>query len=731
MPPPQAPIPTTKPDKFYFFYGHRKPSQNRPTVRGGLFSNRQTLNPKPKPKTTTPYQPFDIHKWDPHFLPNNTNPNPNPNSNSHSPDTSFSISQRLSPIARFIIDAFRKNQYKWGPTVVTELNKLRRVTPNLVAEVLKVQTNPTLASRFFHWAGKQNGYNHNFGSYNAFAYCLNRHNRFRAADQLPELMDSQGKPPSEKQFEILIRMHSDANRGLRVYHVYDKMKKKFGVKPRVFLYNRVMDALVKTGHLDLALSVYGDFREDGLVEEAVTFMILIKGFCKGGRIDEMLEILGRMRENLCKPDVFAYTALVKMLVGNGNLDGCLRIWEEMKRDRVEADVMAYATMIIGLCKGGRVEEGYELFKELKNKGHLIDRAIYGSLVEAFVAVKKVGSAFDLLKDLVNSGYRADLGIYNSLIEGLCNSNKVEKAYKLLQVAIREDLEPDFLSVKPLLVSYAEANQMEEFCKLLEQMKKLGFPVIEDLSKFFSLFVERKGPITALEAFTHLKAKGYISVEIYNILMDSLQKIDEMKKAILLLDEINGSNLKPDSFTYSIAILCLVDLGEIQEACVCHNKIIEMSCIPSVAAYSCLAKGLCKIGEIDAAMMLVRDCLGNVTSGPMEFKYSLTVIHACKSNDAEKVIDVLNEMMQQGCPPGNVVCSAIISGMCKHGTIEEARKVFSNLRERKFLTESETIVYDELLIDHMKKKTADLVLSGLKFFGLESKLKSKGFKLLPS
>ena len=58
------------------------------------------------------------------------------------------------------------------------------------------------------------------------------------------------------------------------------------------------------------------------------------------------------------------------------------------------------------------------------------------------------------------------------------------------------------------------------------------------------------------------------------------------------------------------------------------------------------------------MMLVRDCLGNVTSGPMAFKYTLTILHACKSG-AEKVMEVLNEMMQEGLPPDNIICSAII------------------------------------------------------------------------
>ncbi|GLT92879.1 hypothetical protein SLE2022_106910 [Rubroshorea leprosula] len=158
---------------------------------------------------------------------------------------------KISPISRFTLDAFWRNG---NSAVIAELKSLRRVTSILVTEVLQVQNNPALASKFFHWADKQKGFKHNFASYNAFAYCLKRKGLYRTADQLPELMYSQGKPPSEKQFEILIGMHANQNRGLGVYYVYEKMK-KYGTKPRVFLYNGIMDALVKNGYLDLALSV--------------------------------------------------------------------------------------------------------------------------------------------------------------------------------------------------------------------------------------------------------------------------------------------------------------------------------------------------------------------------------------------------------------------------------------------------------------------------------------------
>ncbi|PWA38618.1 Pentatricopeptide repeat-containing protein [Artemisia annua] len=699
--PPRAPPPAT------FLNGHRRPTYNNPN------QNHQ------HPRTT-----FDLQKWSPEdSAPTTRQPGLSPSQHF------FSVAQTLSPIARYIVDSFKKHRH-WGPPVVADLNKLRRVTPKLVAEVLKVQADPVMSSKFFHWAGKQKGYKHDFATYNAFAYCLNRNNQFRAADQVPELMNMQGKPPTEKQFEILIRMHSDCNRGLRVYYVYEKMK-KFGVKPRVFLYNRIMDALVKTGHFDLSMSVYNDFKDDGLVEEGVTFMILVKGLCKAGRVDEALELLRRMRR-LCKPDVFAYTAMIKILVSEGNLDGCLRVWKEMDRDKVQPDVMAYATLVIGLCKGNRVEKGYEFFKDMKEKRYLIDRAIYGSLIEGFVNDGKVGVACDLLQDLLNSGYRADLVIYNHLIKGLCNVKHVSKAHKLFQVTVEEDLRPDFKTVNPMLVCYAELRKFDEFCKLLEQMESLRFNVIDDLVKFFALLVEDKDRVVmALEVFDNLKSKGYCSVPIYNILIGALYETGEAKKALTLFQELKDSKMEPDSCTYSNAILCFIESQDIHEACSCYNRIKEMSLIPSVDAYVSLVKGLCRIGEIDSAFILVRECLANVTSGPREFKYTLRIIHMCRSNDANKVMDVITEMVEDGCEADDVIYCAVISGMCQYGTIEEARKVFSSMRECRMVTESDLVVYDDLLIDHMKKKTADLVLSGLKFFRLESKLKAKGSNLLPS
>ncbi|KFK28679.1 hypothetical protein AALP_AA7G032500 [Arabis alpina] len=559
-----------KPPKPSIFSGHRKPSQNRPVVYGGLFSNRQSLSilpPKSQPNQNTP---FNLQKWDPE---SNPSPKPPPSSSSISAAT-----ERLSPIAR--------------------------------------------------------------------------------------------------------------------------------------------------------LAVYDDFKEDELVEDCVTFMILVKGLCKAGRIKEMFEILERMRGELCKPDVFAYTAMIKSLVSVGNIDGSLRVWDEMKGDEVKPDVMAYGTLILGLCKDGRVERGYELFMEMKEKEILIDREIYRVLIEGFVADGKVRDACDLWKDLVDSGYIADLGIYNAVIKGLCSVKQVDKAYKLFGIAIEEELEPDFETLCPIMVAYVVMKRLSDFSNLVQRIGESGYPVADYLSQFFRLLCDDEEKRTmALDVFDVVKSKGHGSVSVYNILMESLYKMGDVQKSLSLFYEMRDCGFKPDSSSYSIAICCFVEKGEVQEACSCHEKIIEMSCVPSIAAYLSLTRGLSQIGEIDAVMILVRECLGNVESGPMEFKYALRVCHVCKGNNAEKVMEVLDEMNKEGVSISEVIYCAIISGMCKHGTIKAGREVFAELRKRKVMTEADMVVYDEMLVEQTKKKTADLVLSGIKFFGLESKLRAKGCRIL--
>ncbi|KAL6880647.1 hypothetical protein ACP4OV_012212 [Aristida adscensionis] len=722
-PPPPAPA-SPRRRRHTIYHGHRRASPHRPTVRGGIFTDLRTdaaRGPHPSPSPSTPSTaaaPFRLRDWDPHSPPSSSS------SSSPSP-SALASARRLSPLARFLLDALRRHQ-RWGPPVVADLSKLRRVPPSLVAEVLSARPPPPppLALPFFLWAGRQKGFRHCFPAFHALASLLSAAGLPAAADQLPDLMRAHGRPVSHPQLTLLVRLHTAARRPLRALHALRRFRHEFDVQPQVHACNRVLGALASAGHVDEALKLFDEMSGGGVRPMPVTFAIMVRALAQAGMTERLLEMIGRMRAEVCQPDVFVYTALVKTMVRRGYMDGCIRVWEEMRKDRVEPDTMAYGTMVGGLCKAGMVQEAVELFKEMRSKGMLVDRMVYASLIDGYVAAGRVGDGCRLLKEMVDAGYRADLGIYNTLIAGLCGIGREDKGHKMFQIALQEELTPSSDTVSPLLACYADNGEMVLFFGLVDKLVELGLPAIGFLEDFLKLFASTEGrELKAVELFEALRQKSYSSVGIYNILIENLLKIKERKKALDLFKEMKHSvECKPDSCTYSHIIPCFVDENNVEEACSCYNSMMKANWIPSISAYCALVRGLCKIGEINAAISLVKDCLGNVENGPTEFKYTLTILEACRSKSPEKVIKVVGEMIEVGCSMEEIIYCAIIYGFCKYASSTEARKVFAIMRDQKILSEANFIVYEDMLNEHLKNVTADLVISGLKLFNLESKLK---------
>ncbi|CAA6663574.1 unnamed protein product [Spirodela intermedia] len=474
------------------------------------------------------------------------------------------------------------------------------------------------------------------------------------------------------------------------------MRRKFKLRPRVFVYNRIMEALVRTGHLELALSVHRSFAEDGLREEAVTFMVLAKGLCKVGRVEEALRLVGRMKAELCSPDVFAYTAMLKLLAAGGHVDGCLKLWAAMaeEQDKVEPDAMAYTVM------------GMELFREMKGKGMMVDRAVYAALVAALVAGGEVAAACELLKEMIGDGYRVDLGIYSSLISGMCTAGRADKALKLLRIAVVEEgLSPGPAAVTPLLGFHAAAGEAEKAVAVVDELAAAGLPVATLLESFFLDFAGGGGdgdrPLRALEVFGRLQEKNEeksrsfcSSAAMYNALISGLRLSKQPEKAISLFRGMADAAVEGDCETYSGVIPCFVDIGDMPSACSCYNRMKELSWVPRVEAYRALVRGLFHSGEIAAAVGVVRDCLG----------YAVAALQACRRG-AGKVVAVVEEMAEEGVQPEEAVCAAVIDGFCRHGGGAAAEGA------------AEEVVYSEMVEEHLKRTAAGLVLSGLKFFGL--------------
>jgi pentatricopeptide repeat protein len=83
--------------------------------------------------------------------------------------------------------------------------------------------------------------------------------------------------------------------------------------------------------------------------------------------------------------------------------------------------------------------------------------------------------------------------------------------------------------------------MDLFFKLVDRASDLGLLVIDHLTDFLKLFLDKgEKELQALKIFDEMQEKGYCSVPTCNTLIESLYKVKERKRAILLFEEMNRS-----------------------------------------------------------------------------------------------------------------------------------------------------------------------------------------------
>ncbi|KAF4350369.1 hypothetical protein G4B88_030887 [Cannabis sativa] len=100
-----------------------------------------------------------------------------------------------------------------------------------------------------------------------------------------------------------------------------------------------MDALIKMGYFDLALSVYEDFKDDDLVEER--------------------RVWKEMKSDTVEPDVIAYTTIIN------EFDGFRVMLIELTR---HTNSESFNPIVVSYAEMKKMDEFYELLVQMKKLG---------------------------------------------------------------------------------------------------------------------------------------------------------------------------------------------------------------------------------------------------------------------------------------------------------------------------------------------------------------------------
>ncbi|KAF8704982.1 hypothetical protein HU200_031232 [Digitaria exilis] len=211
----------------------------------------------------------------------------------------------------------------------------------------------------------------------------------------------------------------------------------------------------------------------------------------------------------------------------------------------------------------------------------------------------------------------------------------------------------------LLNRYAGAHKVQEAIEVFYLRKDYGFEL--DLVGFQILLMSlcRYKHVEEAEALFREKKDEFPHViKSWNIILNGWCVKGSLREAQRIWNDIIGSKVERDLFTYGIFIKALTKAGRISSAVKLFNRMWEKGINPDVAICNCIIDQLCFKKRIPEALEIFgemndRRCQADVAT------YNTLIKYLCNIKRMEKVYELLDEMEAKGCSPNNRTYSYIL------------------------------------------------------------------------
>ncbi|MCO5593473.1 hypothetical protein L7F22_047487 [Adiantum nelumboides] len=432
------------------------------------------------------------------------------------------------------------NTERWSSPGTEEklLSVARKVSPELVIEVIKLLRNANLALNFLNWAKDQEGYEPRAEAYTHVIARFGRERDFNSAWRL--LVEMKGcKLPLDLTFSIFLHRLKRAKRVEGLVKAMCGMS-FLGVTATVALYTSALEFLLKVGVGDDVTHLYEKMMQDSLVPDKKLYEVLVVGFLKLGKVDEGLSVFNDMKNRGYVPHTSVYSALISSLSVYKMLDKGHELFEEMLSTGCMPKVFGVneiACVLHGKDTMNMVEQFLKLVRrapyKLKIQSHnnllqcLFDCGRYNEAKAIFDRVRCDEEArANRRRNFINGHW--NLNSYHIYIFGMCKLGQFNHALDMFKQLQERRLKPINEISSFLLLSLSNAKMIDEalaFCKHITGARE---PVsVEAQSSFFSALRTSGHLRIAVKIFHSMKRKGCIEEDADFVSVIGLENKDDV------------------------------------------------------------------------------------------------------------------------------------------------------------------------------------------------------------
>ncbi|KAK1386040.1 Pentatricopeptide repeat protein [Heracleum sosnowskyi] len=473
-------------------------------------------------------------------------------------------------------------------------------------------------------------------------------------------------PVSIITFNIAINCCCHSN---RVDYAFSLLASTFkcGFLPTVVTYNTLIRGLLsqhKSAEARLFFENLIKFRQ--VQPNVVTFTTMIDGLCKTGHTDMALSLFRFMEKSDCEPDTVTYNAIVNSLCKRGLVDDALNLHSRMMEKCILPNVWTYSPIIQVLCSLKRWEEvGLLLNQMIHDMKVSPDVHTFTILVDAYSKSGKLDDAKHIIQIMNEMGENPNIVTYNSLMQGYCSQGQMDEALAILNTIRSKKIMPTSYTYTILVNAYCRELKLDIAMDIYRNMASDGLsPTVVTHNILLHGLCQLGKPMEALIFFYKIQGLGHEpNIVTYETLLGGLCKNHYVDKALSLFRTIECNGLIPESKTYNIIIRGCLWSKKYDGACELVDKMVYSGFSIDAATTSVLRHLLLSkahdptlVAIYQKCLIALRESLGRrrITSVTVEeampAKHKVTPVDInseAKARDADQEIGVLDAKQFDG------------------------------------------------------------------------------------
>ncbi|KAL7606019.1 hypothetical protein Lser_V15G16637 [Lactuca serriola] len=317
------------------------------------------------------------------------------------------------------------------------------------------------------------------------------------------------------------------------------------------IYHLVIECGSEMGMFKVALHMFDEMSKRNLNPGFNTCVSILNGACKYKNEEVIKFTMDSMVEKgyISKP-LINHDSLIQ------NLCNMRKTYAADMFFKISCDLQnslqnkTYGCILQALSMEARVKDAIETHQVIENRGIQVNPVFYNEFINILCNEYPSKAINTLLIDMISKGYKPSSLALSNYIISQCKKRKWKEAEELANLAFQESIFLEALCCGFLVKHYCKRTQIDLAINMYDQMEENGLTL--DSTTYNLLLnglVEVFRVKDAERIFNYMRIKNLVTSESFVIMINGYCRGNEMRKGMILHDEMLEIGLKPSAKLY--------------------------------------------------------------------------------------------------------------------------------------------------------------------------------------